>query len=370
MTEVRIESFESVSSRLDEWEDLLVSSEERHPFSTIEWLGAWADSCGGGSENYVLTARDAAGRLAGALPVSRGRTGVLDLRTEMLSTMGAGLADYMPLIIRRGFERTATRALIRRAADLSKGNLLLLSDIPQGSVQEAIEEEAGNAGWRYRKRTQCCPVLKMDGMGYEALQGRWTKHNRSDVKRQVKRLRATGELGLVVFRTRPELAKHYGPFLEMHERRWRAEGFPDPMGKNGRRLYYARLVERLGESLHFSALCLDGRPISYHLGFLYNKRFYYYKPAYDIDYENLSPGKVHIAFLLERGCAEGWSAFDFLRGEEAYKFNWTQEREHTATFVISIGTAPIRFWWHTGGKERVYSILGKSYRKARLLARG
>ena len=368
MTDVRIESFERSGSLRKEWEGLLCSAEEKHPFSTLEWLGTWADSCGGKKDNFVITARDGAGSLIGALPVSKGQTGMLDLRTDMVSSTGAGLADYMPVLLRKGFERTAIKALINRAAELTGGSLLVLSDIPHGSAGEIIEEEVRSSGWKYGKKIACCPVLRMKGKDYKAIQESWTKGNRSDVRRQIKRLNGLGELGLEVFGTRQERARHYGPFLEMHERRWRASGFYDPMSKGNRKLYYSGLIERLGNSLHFSALCLDGRPVSYHMGFLYNGRFYYYKPAYDIEYENYSPGKVHIACLLERGCAEGWSAFDFLRGEEAYKFNWTQEKEYTATFVISTSSAGLRFWWHTGGKEKAYSLLGGSYRKMRLLA--
>ncbi len=48
----------------------------------------------------------------------------------------------------------------------------------------------------------------------------------------------------------------------------------------------------------------------------------YYQPGLDRRFARYSPGKWLIFSLLEAAPAHGWRVFDFMRGNEAYKFEW------------------------------------------------
>ena len=82
--------------------------------------------------------------------------------------------------------------------------------------------------------------------------------------------------------------------------------------------------------VHCSALELDGKPFSWHLGFHLNRVHYDYLCGFDADYARLSPGLMHVHGLIEWLYAESDArVFDFLLGAEAYKADWTDGEEVT-----------------------------------------
>ena len=64
---------------------------------------------------------------------------------------------------------------------------------------------------------------------------------------------------------------------------------------------------------------MDEKPLSYHVGFIYNKWFYYYKPTFDFSFRNYSPGKIHIWYLIKDSINSDLDRFDFGIGYESYK---------------------------------------------------
>jgi CelD/BcsL family acetyltransferase involved in cellulose biosynthesis len=55
-------------------------------------------------------------------------------------------------------------------------------------------------------------------------------------------------------------------------------------------------------------------------GFVGEDGYYLYNSAYDPDLHHVSPGVVMLGALIERAIDEGKAVFDFLKGDEAYKF--------------------------------------------------
>ena len=53
-----------------------------------------------------------------------------------------------------------------------------------------------------------------------------------------------------------------------------------------------------------------------------DRRVYYYLGGFDPDRAALSPGALILGHAIEMAVREGAVAFDFLRGQEAYKLRW------------------------------------------------
>ena len=81
---------------------------------------------------------------------------------------------------------------------------------------------------------------------------------------------------------------------------------------------------------HTSAAVLFGivvqeRPIAVAYGFEFAQCFFYYQIAHDPEFDQLSPGSVLLFHLIETCCARGLTEFNFLQGDEAYKWAWTKD---------------------------------------------
>jgi hypothetical protein len=144
---------------------------------------------------------------------------------------------------------------------------------------------------------------------------------RGEIKRQIRRLEEKGDVELVVYdsQNEKEAIIQLNELLKVHSIRW-------PNAYKAPNFHHNILTKGLNSNtVHFSALFLSGVPISWHLGFLFKDRMYYYMPAIAEEYQKNSPGKIHLYFLNKLAIESGFKFFDHLRGEENYKDGWTTD---------------------------------------------
>jgi len=73
---------------------------------------------------------------------------------------------------------------------------------------------------------------------------------------------------------------------------------------------------------HLSALRLDGRIVSAAYSLIAGDTLYYWVPSFDHLLPSVSLGKLQIAEVMRDCAGRGIARFDFMGGEEAYKFQW------------------------------------------------
>jgi CelD/BcsL family acetyltransferase involved in cellulose biosynthesis len=144
---------------------------------------------------------------------------------------------------------------------------------------------------------------------------------RGDIKRQKQRIETQGKLKLHVYgQNETEKALTTLPLIvEEHNKKWplsyKAPGF------------YENLIRNCLQSgsLHMSEVLLDDQPISWHIGFIYKSRYYWYLPVYRSEYSQYSPGKLHLYMCIEEALRKNVIVFDLLKGDEDYKKQWTNK---------------------------------------------
>jgi len=126
-----------------------------------------------------------------------------------------------------------------------------------------------------------------------------------------------------------QLAPMLDALMALHAKRWsrRAESgvLHDPLVQAWHRAAAPQL-HALGV-LRLLALQRNGRPLAvlYALADapgVHRRRWSYYIGGFDPDVSALSPGTLLVGHAIEQAQQEGAAAFDFLRGEEAYKARW------------------------------------------------
>ena len=62
--------------------------------------------------------------------------------------------------------------------------------------------------------------------------------------------------------------------------------------------------------------------------FVCNDVYYYMTPTFDpTKYEKYSVGNIHLSKLIKQKIENGYTKFDFLKGMEKYKLDWTTDYE-------------------------------------------
>jgi len=310
----------AAQSRLrDEWQALLQRA-AGSIFSSHDWLQAWWQTFGTDRELALLLVRDAALQLQGIAPLMfvRGRSLVRGRRLMLLGTDNTA-ADYADFIVADG-QPAAHRAILdwivaqrRRWTSLELLNLpehsptLALSSLPQ-DLQRPFLQFAAEAPAR---------VLGDADADRRMLA-------KKSLRRHVNGFSREGQLEYRRLTSATEIEAHLGLFFDQHRRRWAGTGNPSLFEDPAQRAFYRALAARLdpGQSLHFVVVLFDQRPIAYHFGFELDGVFTWYKPSFEPDLQQRSPGEVLIRFLLEDAVARGLREFDFTIGSEAFKFRF------------------------------------------------
>jgi CelD/BcsL family acetyltransferase involved in cellulose biosynthesis len=101
---------------------------------------------------------------------------------------------------------------------------------------------------------------------------------------------------------------------------------------------FARSVVRSESGLEPLAmsLTLDGRPIADQWGFVFNGRYYAYVATWAPEFEESSPGKLHLEEVIRACHQRGVAVADFLMPAARYKFTWTEAAMPVADYSLPL----------------------------------
>ena len=74
--------------------------------------------------------------------------------------------------------------------------------------------------------------------------------------------------------------------------------------------------------LQMAFFTLDGNKAAANMSFNYNQRLWLYNSGWDWDYRDYSPGWILIAYLIQWANEHSIEEFDFMRGDEPYKYKF------------------------------------------------
>ena len=180
------------------------------------------------------------------------------------------------------------------------------------------------AGWTLNvEREDVCPVVALPEVDdIERFLDTLGKKQRHEIRRKVRRAEATGPIALTD--SADPVADLEG-FVELHQKRWGADGlFPPTPGGEQSRVFVRRLFETFGadDGLGLTFLTVGGRRIASGIHIETRDALLYYNAGIDPEARELSPGVLMIHAYMRRALERGLRRFDFLRGDESYKYEW------------------------------------------------
>jgi CelD/BcsL family acetyltransferase involved in cellulose biosynthesis len=311
MRVVEITDPDELEALQPQWCALLDAAPAASPFQSPAWLIAWGRAFLEAGL-WTLALWDGA-RLAALAPFYVHRT---DDGRRQLTLLGNGISDRLDLIARPEARDAIAAAVFDHLGrtpgwdscdfrDLPDGSPLLTGGLP-GVALDLIEPEPP------------CPTLALDGAEPSLPEKR-----RRDLARCARRL---AERGKVAYRTADaaSLAADIAELIRLHGARWAVRGEPGVLDDPAVRAFHETATEHLLAEgrLRLDVLTLEGRPIAAHYGLRQGGRGYSYIHGYDPEFAAYAPSRLLIARVIEEACRDGLAEFDFLRGPEAYKYEW------------------------------------------------
>jgi CelD/BcsL family acetyltransferase involved in cellulose biosynthesis len=155
-----------------------------------------------------------------------------------------------------------------------------------------------------------------------------------DIPRQRRRLtKQLGELQFVYHDPNPALLEQ---FFKWKSQRYHDIGALDLWANSAHRQFIYALHQ--AGILLVSVLYANDQPIALHLGFERRGRFYWWLPTFDQNLQRYSAGRVLLEELLHYCFEQGQTEFDFLNGEDAYKWCYATH----SRVVVNLGQRPLR----------------------------
>ena len=309
------------------WDRLVAGSRLRSPFLTWPWQREWTRAFAADRRLEVRRVEDAEGRLVALLPLHEVEPGVLKLLG------GADISDYLDLIALAGREEEAWMALLQsRAAERVVWDLHAVPGrSPTVTLLPQLAAACGlSASVTVEER---CPVLILPS-SWDAYLASLSGKHRHELARKMRRLEREAPEARATCASHPaDVENRLGDFFDLHRRsRVGKARFMDVRME----AFFRRVTTALGEHGGARLWFLDtaSGPIASFITLEWDDTVGLYNSGFHPDRAALSPGVVLLGHLIRDAIGRGKRRFDFLRGEERYKYEFEPVTEEVCAVRI------------------------------------
>jgi CelD/BcsL family acetyltransferase involved in cellulose biosynthesis len=324
-----------------EWNALLRRSRYNTIFLTYEWQTTWWECLGEGDLWIVAFRQSDTDELVGIAPLylvtpEKGRwTG-----KRKFNLVGCiEVSDYLDLIAAKGWEKEVYRAFYAWlcSSDAPAWDVLDLCNLPEDSLTYRDFPAVVDAS-TYRvdvSQEDVAPQFALPSHYEMYLQEQVEKKQRHEIRRKQRRAERETQVDFYYVGPEHNLVAEMDDFVALQQasRADKAEFMTPEM-----RHFFGVIAQRMQDAgwLRLCFLSLDGVKTAALLGFEYNRRYLLYNSGYDPEaYPHLSPGWVLVAYTIQYATAVGNQVFDFMQGNEEYKYRFGSQDYAVMRVLVS-----------------------------------
>ena len=305
------------------WNALVEQSIADTPFSRYEYLSEWWKTLGGGEwkdAGLVLVSASENDQLIGIAPLFIAE---YEGQQVLLLIGSIEISDYLDLIVHKQDLPRFLSKLIDFLASSSTDNWRAFDwyNLPDDSpTLAALKTESATRGWNYHEEIyRPTPRIALNG-DFEEYLSRVEKKQRHEIRRKMRRAEESGRVRFTVVDKDADI----GPELEIFfhlmtqdpgKAQFLHEVMRDQISKS------IRIAHDQGY-LWLAFLEVDGVKAAASLNFDYKNKLWGYNSGVSREHMELSPGWVLMAHVIQWCCENGRTEFDFMRGDEDYKYRF------------------------------------------------
>lgn len=297
--------------------------------------------------------RAGGGRLMAVWPFRIVRGRARDMFARIAEPLGAHYMDYVAPLFDQEATGPALDCLMEGVSKvLHNTGMIRLNKLVVGSAHGIKCEEMGASSFRMSRCVSPSPRIRVaDTYEQTELALGWGRKHRPST--QLRRMEKQGQLQFRVAETRGEILERLPVLFDLHRAKWGAVGQESQFNYESERTCFRMFAELLPlEILHYSEVRLNDDVLSCHFGFVCNNWAYWFKPAYNPEFQKVSPGMVHIALMAQQCIDRGWHGIDFLQGDEQYKYRWANDTNEVNEFIVTTLRGFPWWLWETGLREK------------------
>lgn len=310
-----------------EWNDLLACCSANHvPFLRYEYLSTWWKTLGGGEwkegELFTVLARQPDGALAGVAPLffTHNREG----EPAMMLVGSIEISDYLDLIVPLPDMQEFIDAVFELldSSQAPAWKVLDFYNLPDTSpTLPALQRAAERRGWVYQQQQlQPCPYIPLPG-DWETYLASLDKKQRHEIRRKMRRAEENDPPARwYIVQDESALDAEIEDFLTLMAQDPEKDRFLTEVMRTQMR--QAVHVAFKAGWLQLAFMEVNRQKAAGYLNFDYAGHIWVYNSGLNFAYRELSPGWVLLSHLLKWAIDHKRVCFDFMRGDEDYKYRF------------------------------------------------
>jgi len=313
------------------WNALVQQSIADTPFSRHEYLSEWWKTLGGGewkSAELVLVSATENDQLIGIAPLFIAE---YDGQRALMLVGSIEISDYLDLIVREGDLPRFLSGLVDFLASSEvraesprpyEWSAIDWYNIPDTSpTRAALKIEFEKLGWMYHEEIyRPTPRIALNG-SFEEYLARVEKKQRHEIRRKMRRA-AESELNVrfTIVDQSADIGSEIQAFFHLMTQDPNKANFLTPLMREQMTVTVRNAFEQ--GYLWLAFLEISGVRVAASLNFDYRNKLWGYNSGVSREHMELSPGWVLLAHTIQWCCENGRYEFDFMRGDEDYKYRF------------------------------------------------
>ncbi len=313
------------------WKTIQEQSPNTTPFQTWEWNSAWWRYFHRRKRAHILLFHAPNGQPIAIAPLYTSRH--LGTPLRRLAWMGAGTSDYLGLLSVPDWEIKAGEALFIHIQ--TRMRCWDIADLQQLSAGSCLPKLCPPNSPVSLLPMEACPFLPLPD-SWEKLIAGLSKKMRYNIGYYRRVIEKTFPDSAIFSAGEYELKEGMDALFSLHHRRWKARWLPGVFSTDAIQSFHreiASLFLKQGR-LRLHLLRADGAYRAVLYAFTSPNKTYYYQAGFDPEFSKYSPGTTLLAHAIKEAIQEGHTEFDFLRGEESYKYRWLPQKRVNQRLLI------------------------------------
>ena len=311
------------------WNALVEQSIADTPFSRYEYLSEWWKTLGGGEWHVgvdgrppllVLISATENDRLLGIAPLFIAE---YDGQRALMLVGSIEISDYLDLIVReQDLPRFLSGLLDFLSTHADKWSALDWYNLPDSSpTLAALKAEAETRGWTYHEEIyRPTPRIPLNG-SFEEYLSRIDKKQRHEIRRKMRRAAESDKkVEFTIVDGKENIDPEINAFLDLMVHDTSKAEFLHPAMRE--QMTVTIQNAHAHGYLWLAFLEVEGDKVAASLNFDYKNKLWGYNSGVSREHMELSPGWVLLAHTIQWCCENGRYEFDFMRGDEEYKYRF------------------------------------------------
>lgn len=329
-----------------EWEELEKNVADLTVFQTwVFQFYAWktfADKV----HPYLALARNEKGELVGCAPLGYRITKIGPVVIKQLGFCCVKYCDFQNFIVHKNYQDSVLPAFAEwLLAQRKNWHIMQFKLLREDFTLLTAPELFTNKVWEFIRiqKIGLAPFISID-KNWSDFQNALSSKRAKAVRYEVKNLYRYFPGRFQGYKNGPGLEQALEQLMDLHQKRIRQKHQLGAFATDAIRCGFQNLVRELEKRGYIAihTISSNDRTIAAIGTFTFQNKVLYFQGGFEPEWNRYSPGKVVLAQRITEAITAGAEEFDFLFGDEDYKFAWSTGQRKIVAFAMKTGS--LRGW--------------------------